>query len=85
MVSSRSLKTYFLKLFHHWLDLTTESLCILLEGHYTLIGRSMSQKFQIPLKLFSNTWLRQHVVCDFHWITLFRTDQIEKYAGCKEN
>ena len=40
-------------------------------------------KVSNPFKILIR--LRQHVVCDFHWITLFRTDQIEKYAGCKEN
>ena len=51
MVYSRTLKTSFSKILQHRLDLTTENLRILFEGHYTPIGRNMSQKFQIPLKV----------------------------------
>ena len=50
LVYSRILKTSFSKLLQHRLDLTTENLRILFEGHYTLIGRNMSRKFQISLR-----------------------------------
>ena len=54
MVYSRTLKTSFSKLLQHRLDLNTENLRILFEGYYTLIGRNMSRKFQIPLnKVYS--------------------------------
>ena len=49
MVYSRTLKTSFSKFLQHRLDLTSENLRIIFEGHYTLIGRNMSRKFQIPL------------------------------------
>ena len=49
MVYSRTLKTSFAKLLQHHLDLTTENLWIFFEGHYSLIGRNMSRKFQTPL------------------------------------
>ena len=49
MVYSWTLKTSFSKLLQHQLDLTKENLWILLEGHYTLIGRYMSQRFRILL------------------------------------
>ena len=51
MVYSRRLKSYFSKLLQHRLDLTTENLWTLLEGHYTLIGRKMSRKFKISLTI----------------------------------
>ena len=49
MVYIKTLKTSFSNLLQHRLDLTTENLWILLEGHCLLIGRNMSQKLQTPL------------------------------------
>ena len=49
IVFNRTLKTSFSKLLQQRLDLTTENLWILFEGHYRLIGRYVSRKFQIPL------------------------------------
>ena len=46
---SSSCRHILSKLLHHRLDLTTENLWILFEGHYTLIGSNLSQKFEIPL------------------------------------
>ena len=51
MVCSKTLKTSFSKLLQHRLNLTTENMWIFLKGHYTLIGRNMSRKFQIPLTI----------------------------------
>ena len=53
MVYSRTLKTSFSWILQHRLDITTEDLWILFEGHYTLIGSNMSRKFQIPLKIIT--------------------------------
>ena len=53
MVYSRTRKTSFSKLLRHRLDLTTENLCIHLEGHYLLIGRNMCWKFSIPLNKYN--------------------------------
>ena len=67
MVYSQTRKTAFSKLLQHRLDLTTESLWIHLEGHYSLIGRNMCWKFSIPLTLSVSIEGSGEYAVVWHW------------------
>ena len=86
MVYTRILKSYFSKLLQHRLDLTTENLWILLENHYTLIGRNMSRKFKISLRscdIVSLVYNNLLIQCSERWINELFQHSRSKFGSWK--